>query len=340
MQATVGAAQRAPLGIALDAELGSRIDAVLAVALLNGLNAQGEARRISLTLGGSSLTSARFADVLAEFYPTLPEGARATIGMPDGASRTDDAPPLATALARKAADGQPLFSSVIQGSVDTADSAVLMRNLLLAEPNASVSVVLAGRATGLLRLLGLHGARAQIAAKVRHLVMALGAFPAGPPEAGIQSDVLAARRLLQSWPTPVIAVGSEVGAALPYPAASIEQDLAWSPAHPVAHAYRAFAAMPYAAPTTALAALLQAVRPDAGYFKLSGPGIISVEDDGRTRFTQAAAGTHRYLMVDPARRDHVIGVYTALVSAMPAPRPVRGPRPAAPAAAAAAVKPA
>jgi hypothetical protein len=333
MQAPERAADRAPLAIAFDADLGSRIDAVLAVALLNGLTAQGEARRICLTLGGSSLTAARFADVLAEFYPTLPEGARATIGMPDGASRAGDAPALAAALARTAADGQPLFSSQIQSVVDTADSAVLLRNLLIAEPDASVCVVLAGRATGLLRLLGLHGARAQIAAKVRQLVLALGAFPAGAPEASLQRDVLAARQLLQSWPTPVIAVGSEVGAALPYPAASIEKDLGWSLAHPVAQAYRAFAPMPYAAPTTALAALLQAVRPDAGYFELSGPGVISVEEDGRTRFTPAAAGSHRYLIVDPAQREKVVAVYTALVSAAPAPRPVRGPRPA-PAAAA------
>ncbi len=64
-------------------------------------------------------------------------------------------------------------------------------------------------------------------------------FPAGPPSPAIKSDIAAARKLFAEWPTPVVAVGSEVGDALPYPGASIEKDFAWSPAHPVVDAYRA-----------------------------------------------------------------------------------------------------
>ena len=90
-----------------------------------------------------------------------------------------------------------------------------------------------------------------------------------------------------------------MGDALPYPGASIEKDFAWAPAHPVVDAYRALKPMPYDAPAAALAAVLYAVHPDDGYFKLSDPGTISVLDDGRTRFTPAADGKHRYLIVDP-----------------------------------------
>ena len=113
------------------------------------------------------------------------------------------------------------------------------------------------------------------------------------------SDVAAARKLFAEWPTPIVAVGSEVGDALPYPGASIEKDFAWSPAHPVVDAYRAFKPMPYDAPASALAAVLYAVHPEDGYFTLSDPGTITVQDDGRTRFTPAADGKHRYLIVDP-----------------------------------------
>jgi purine nucleosidase len=102
--------------------------------------------------------------------------------------------------------------------------------------------------------------------------------------------------------------------------------LAWSPAHPVADAYRTFKPMPYDAPTTALAAMLHAVHPDGGYFKLSEPGTISVLDDGRTRFVPGPAGTHRYLIADPTQKDRIITLYAALVSATPVPRPVRGGR--------------
>ena len=114
-----------------------------------------------------------------------------------------------------------------------------------------------------------------------------------------------------------------MGDALPYPGASIEKDFAWSPAHPVVDAYRAYKPMPYDAPASALAAVLQAALPDEKYFTLSEPGTISVLDDGRTRFAPQAEGKHRYLIVgsgaEGPRSDsiHVAG------AGAPAPRPGR-----------------
>jgi len=150
-----------------------------------------------------------------------------------------------------------------------------------------------------------------------------GSSPTGAPDSSITADVAAAKRLFAEWPTPIVAVGSEVGEALPYPGASIEKDFAWSPAHPVVDAYRAYKAMPYDAPSPALAAVLHAALPDEGYFTLSEPGTISVHDEGRTRFAPQADGKHRYLIVDPAQKARVLTEYTSLVTAPPAPRPGR-----------------
>ena len=115
-----------------------------------------------------------------------------------------------------------------------------------------------------------------------------------------------------------------MGDALPYPGASIEKDFGWAPAHPVVDAYRALKPMPYDAPASALAAVLYAVHPDEGFFKLSDPGTISVLDDGRTRLTPGADGKHRYLIVGPALKDVITTLYATMVSAAPAPRPARG----------------
>jgi hypothetical protein len=208
--------------------------------------------------------------------------------------------------------------------INTAESGVLIRNLLLAQHDGNAAIVLAGPATGVVRILGLYRSGPQITAKCKHLVVAAGSFPAGPPEASIKNDVAAARRLFAEWPTPIVAVGSEVGDALPYPGSSIDKDFAWSPVHPIVDAYRAFKPMPYDAPASALAAVLYAVHPDEGYFKLSDPGTISVLDDGRTRFAPGADGKHRYLIVDPASKDRITTLYTTMVSAAPAPRPARG----------------
>jgi hypothetical protein len=331
-QPTGRGAARPPIGIAFDGDLGNRIDAMLAVAMLNGFTAKTEARRISLSISQPSLVSAKLADVVATFYRGRPAGAptggvgaitEGMLGMPDGHGPTDDTPALAALLAKKNADGTPLYSSPISGLINTAESAILIRNLLLAQHDGNAAIVLAGPATGVVRILGLYRSGPQITAKCRELVVAAGAYPAGAPEAAIKSDVAAAKRLFAEWPTPIVAVGSEVGDALPYPGASIEKDFAWAPAHPVVDAYRALKPMPYDAPAAALAAVLYAVHPDDGYFKLSDPGTITVLDDGGTRFTPAADGKHRYLIVDPAQKERVLSVYSAMVSAAPAARPGR-----------------
>lgn len=313
---------RSSVGIALDVDLERRPDALLALALLHGFTFKGEASRISLALSRPSLHAARLADVVAELYSTLPLNAGfATIGMPEGPVPSPDAPALAALLSRAGADGKLQYPSSVQRLVDTADSAVLLRNMLLAQPDGSAAVVLAGPATGLVRTLDLYGARQTLADKCSQLLLAAGAFAGGPAEPSLASDVAAARRLLAEWPTPIVAVGAEVGAALRYPSAQLQAGLAWAPAHPVLAAHRALRSQD--PPTTALAALCYAVRPNAGHFKLSAPGTITVLDDGRTRFSPGASGRHRYLIADPAQSESLLATYVSLVSLSPAPRPVR-----------------
>ncbi len=332
MQARGRGAVRPPIGVAFDGDLGTRIDAVLAVAMLNGLTAKGEARRISLSISRPSLRSARLADVISSFYAGRPAGGstggvgavrEGMIGMPEAGPPPNDETVLEATLSKKAADGTPLYASSISGLIDTAESSILIRNLLLAQNDENAAIVLAGPATGLARLLALYGSRPQILAKVKHLVVAAGAFPSGPPDPSIKADVAAARTLFADWPTPIVAVGTEVGDAVPYPGASIDTELAWAPVHPVADAYRAYKSMPYDSPATALAAVLHAVHPEGTYFTRSAPGTITVLDDGRTQFTPGTDGKHRYLIVDASQKDSITKLYTDLVSAKPAPRPGR-----------------
>src|SRR5262245_17295061 len=106
-----------PMGIAFDGDLGNRIDAVLAVAMLNGFAAKGEARRITLSISRPSLKAAQVADVISGFYagrvitPTggvgqNPEG---MIGMPETGT-PDDSPVLAAILSKKGPDGTPVYA--------------------------------------------------------------------------------------------------------------------------------------------------------------------------------------------------------------------------------------
>ena len=88
---------RPPLGVALDLDL-ARPDALLSLALLNGLSSQARARRIALSVTRPSLVAAQLADVIAEYYATLPANwGYATIGMPEGEPSSPD-PQLAARL--------------------------------------------------------------------------------------------------------------------------------------------------------------------------------------------------------------------------------------------------
>jgi hypothetical protein len=126
-------------------------------------------------------------------------------------------------------------------------------------------------------------------------------------ETGMQADAAAARKVLAEWPTPIVTVGREIGEALPFPGDSIDKDFAYSTAHPIADAYRAYKPMPYDAPACAMAAMLYAVHPNDGYFKLSG------------------GGNPRSLILDPGQKERIIHTYIEMASAKPVPRKPRRP---------------
>ena len=320
------------VGIVFDSDLGNGVDAARALALLYGLEGKGEARLVSNSTTISNLKSAAFADVLARFYAGPPPAAGAfggfqrplpPIGMAGDGNLSGDTAVLKAVLEKTTAEGMPAYSHGIHKLNDTADPVALIRNAMTAQYDENCIVVLAGPATNLAKALDLPDHPDLVKRKVKLLVMAAGSYPDGRADLRVKADVAAAKRLLVEWPTPIVAVGTEVGDGLPFPGSSIEKDFAWAPAHPIVDAYRAFRSMPYDAPAPAMAAVLYAVRPD-GYFKLSAPGAISVLEDGRTRFTPAADGPHRYLVIDPAQKERVIQTYAELASAKPVPR--RNPR--------------
>lgn len=304
-----------PFGIVFDCAMGERIDTVLAMSVLYGLDGKNECRVISVSVTKPSLKSAALAELIGRFYAGAVSAEFAAVGRQL---------PVGMATSGKLNGESPMYEVTesfphgINRLNDTADPMAVIRNALTSQYDDSCAVVLAGPATNLANTLGLPGAREWAAKKARFLVMAIGEYTGkGSPDSYAQADVAALRKVLAEWPTPVIAVGSEIGAELKYPGASIEKDFAWAPKHPVVDAYRAFQRMPYDAAGGEVAAVLHAVRPKEGYFKLSEPGTITVSDDGRTKFTPGASGKHRHLIFDPAQRDKLVQTMTEIASAKP-----------------------
>ena len=305
---------RAATGIVYDTGL-RRVADALALALLHGFDGKNEARLISVSVGVNNLNAAAYSDAVGQFYL----GRSLPIGMAADGKPADDLPLFAAPLARG--------GHSIRKLNDTADPVALVRNALTAQVDGTAVVILSGPATTLARVLALRGSSDVIAHKVKFLALAVGAYPDGPPDPYLQADAAAAQRLLAEWPGQVVACGSEVGNALPFPAASIEKDFAWSPAHPIAAAFRAYRAMPYDASTEPMAAALYAARPAGNYLHLSDPGTIRVMTDGSTKFMPSPDGKHRYLILDQAQKDRIIQIYTEVSSAKPVPRTRPRPQP-------------
>ena len=166
MQEPGRGAVRPPIGIAFDGDLGNRIDAMLAVAMLNGFTAKTEARRISLSVSRPSLVSAQLADVSPRSTEAVRPAALAAACRRDHRGHDRHAGrrrlrPTTSQLSprrssKKTADGTPDYTSAITSLIDTAESAILIRNLLLAQHDGNAAIVLAGPATGVVRMLGLY----------------------------------------------------------------------------------------------------------------------------------------------------------------------------------------
>jgi len=136
-------------------------------------------------------------------------------------------------------------------------------------------------------------------------------------EYNVVQDLPASKQLARSWPTPVVWSGFEIGIAVPYPAVSIERDFSYVRHHPAAEAYCLYNPPPHERPTWDLTSVLYAVRPDRGYFGLSEPCQVTVEEDGFTRFTPASGGRDRYLMLTEAQIARVKEALVQLASQPP-----------------------
>lgn len=306
-----------PLGVIFDTVMGRSIDEALALALLYGLDGKNESRLVSLSLSNPDLPAADFCDAIGHFYAGAidPQFRAFFRGLPIGLSMDRKVPSVETAMLAGPLS-KPAYTHSIRKWNDTAEPVPLIRNAFTSQYDQNCVAVLTGPATNLVKVLGLPGAKDLIAAKVRYLSVLASEF-------NLKTDLASAKRLFTEWPTPIFAVGTDIGDAVLFPAASIEKDFSWSTAHPIADAYRAYKPMPYDAPTWAMAAVLYAVRPKENYFKLSGPGAIAILDDGRTKFTPSAGGKHQQLIFDPSQKDRILKAYTELASAKPVPRQPR-----------------
>ena len=305
-----------PVRLIFDTDMGNDVDDALALGMIHTLQTRGYCRLSAVTLTKDNDLAAPFVDAVNTFYgrPQLPIGV------------VEDGPTPATGrflgLATVTDDGAPRYPHDLQSGADAPEAVSLLRRVLAEQPDHSVVIAQVGFSTNLARLLASGPDEAspmpgrELAAKKVRLVSAMaGSF--APVEGhdryceyNVATDVPSAKRLVRDWPGEIVFSGWEVGAAIPYPAASIDNDFDYVKHHPLSEAYQLYNPTPHERPTWDLTSVLHGVLPEAGLFDVSDPGRVDVADDGYTEFKPDSHGGHRYLSVsdDQARRLQAIMV--------------------------------
>jgi inosine-uridine nucleoside N-ribohydrolase len=309
-----------PVNIIFDTDVGNDVDDALALAMLHAFESRGEVNLLTVTITKDNKWAAPYVDLVNTFYgrPEIPIGV-----VHDGKTPNSD-PLIQVPSERKNSDGSFVYPHRITDGAQAQDAVVLLRKTLAAQSDGSVVIVQVGFSTNLARLLNtkadafsnLDGA-VLVKNKVRLLVVMAGNFATGDPEFNLDQDVPSAQKVFDEWPTPIVDSGFEVGAAMLFPASSIEHDFGYVKNHPVAEAYRSYKPMPYDRPTWDLTAALYAVRSDGNYFSLSPPGKITVLDGGRSHFEPVPDGRHRYLILNGDQKPRTLEAMIMLASEPP-----------------------
>jgi hypothetical protein len=293
--------------ILFDTDITGDVDDVLALAICHSLADRGACEFLGVTISKHHPLTASFVDALNTFYgrPDLPVGVTRD---PDAQQRDSKYLKLAEA---------PEYPHDLRHNAEAADAVELLRDILSAQPDRSVSIVSVGIASNLANLLKSPDGIQLVGRKVKVLSVMAGAFALCNGtnyhlEANVVNGIGYMQTVAEKWPqeVPIVWSGFEIGEALPFPRAVVQQDFDYQPRHLVKEAYLLHSGAQHDRPCWDQSSVLWAVYPDRGYFGLSQPGRVQVMDDGFTRFTTPKNGTgiqrDRFLTMNPLQRSRAL----------------------------------
>ncbi len=317
----------APVKLIFDTDMGNDTDDLIALCMLHTLRSHGVVELLAVTITKDHELAGPFVDAVNTFYnaPEIPIGTVRNGATPEQGKFN------ALVHATKA-DGTLRYPHKLKKSSDAPEATSLLRKILAAQPDNSVTLVQVGFFTNFERLL--HTApdehstlsgKELVAKKVKLLALMAGSFQTINHnnryiEYNVKKDIPAARKLSQEWPTPAVWCGFEIGIAACYPYESIENDYGYMQHHPMPEAYALYSPKGHHRPTWDPATLLYAVYPDRNYFGLSPYGTVTVDESGSTIFTPGKdnQGRDRYLTLNS---DQIARVREAIVQLCIVPPP-------------------
>jgi hypothetical protein len=315
-----------------DTDIGNDVDDALALGMIHALESRGECELLAVTITKDHPLAAPFVDAVNTFYGRgdIPIGMCRSSGVtPDegkfnGVAKIKDA-------------GAYRFPHDLESGSDAPSAVEVLRRALARSEDQSVVIAQVGFSTNLADLLQSPGdaispldGKALVRSKVRLVSIMAGAFQKIPNDKGelgehqeynVAQDIPSIQKLVELCEAPMVWSGFEIGLALTYPHQSILNDYGYVPHHPLPEAYIAYLPPPHDRPTWDLTSVLYAVRPEHGYFDVSGPGAVRVADSALTQFEESPKGLHRYLKLNPATLERTREALVLLSSQPPSCRP-------------------
>ncbi|HMF76283.1 MAG TPA: nucleoside hydrolase [Bryobacteraceae bacterium] len=302
-----------PVRLILDTDMGNDVDDAFAVAMIHALQNRGEVQLLAVTITKDNRFAAPFIDLMNTFYgrPDIP------VGMVHDGKAPEDAPMLKVPATRLDKQGKYVYPHRLPDGSQAPEAVQLLTRILTGQPDQSVTIAQIGFSTNLARLAASPGGSALIKRKVKLLCLMAGNFVKPQPEFNVFTDAAAFERLMKDWPSPMIFSGFEVGLKIRFPYEAIQKDMSYVPHHPVVDAFHLYVGKPEDHPNWDSTAVLEAIRPNRGYFRLSAPGRVRLGEKNTTVFVPDPAGNCRYLIVKPDQVDRVRELISLLVSEPP-----------------------
>ncbi|MGO1265592.1 MAG: nucleoside hydrolase [Microbacterium gubbeenense] len=293
----------APTRLILDTDFGGDCDDAAAIAMLHAMADNDEVTVLAIMVSNPTWFAVPGVQVINSYY------GRGSIPVGTLKPRFKDVPnpPIPAAVVDStnvtgyAETLATEWSLPLTAPDEPLEAVQLYRRVLAEQEDKSVTVAVIGGQTHLAALLRtgpdsyspLSG-HELVGAKVRELHAMAAEFPAGR-EWNVRLDPDAAQCVADSWPTPIVYSGYELGGAVHTGARLFTQTHS---NNPVARAFEAHGAVGYGGtrPSWDQTTTYVAVRGTGTLFDFSPPGRLSVQSDGSNDWREATDGRHRHLL--------------------------------------------
>lgn len=309
------------LNIIFETDMGNDADDALTLDMLYKWHDQRDIKLLAVMLNKSGDYPVKYIDLMNTWYGygKLPIG---RLGGPNAGLEPWTAY-TETLVNMKDEDGNPVYERTVEDINELPLAPELYRKLLSKVKDHSVSIVSVGFSTNLALLLDtkpdkyskLSGMEL-VAKKVKNLVVT-AAHLEDPNfiEFNIKGDIPAARKVYDKWPTPIITSPYNLGIHIGYPGTHMKS-LERSEHMPLVDSYHDYHKDWGGQPSWDLTAALYAVDPQ-DMFGMTKAGRMTIEADGRSKFTEMPGGLHYCLTTTQEQREKIVRYYCEIIGKKP-----------------------